>query len=112
MGMAKKSKIIFPLKPMPPILIVPSAATLISAIESVDSSPPASGTGGSIREGPSWIGPGSVDGNTGSLSGFDTLIKWLQDLHLNLASLPLICFGFILYFFPHSSQITIMAGLP
>jgi hypothetical protein len=57
------------------------------------------------------VGRGSISGGSGGGSGFDTTMRWVQERHLKLAALPLILEGSIRYFFPHSSQITIIPFL-
>jgi hypothetical protein len=47
----------------------------------------------------------------GAACGFETVIICVHTRHLKRAAVPFILEGSILYFFPHSSQITIMAEL-
>jgi hypothetical protein len=53
----------------------------------------------------------TAESATGISCGFETIIMWVHTRHLNLAAAPLILEGSIRYFFPHSSQMTIMAEL-
>jgi hypothetical protein len=53
----------------------------------------------------------TVEDPTGAACGFDTMIMCVQTRHLNRAAAPFIFEGSIRYFFPHSSQMTIMAEL-
>jgi hypothetical protein len=45
------------------------------------------------------------------VDGLETMIIWVHTRHLNRAAAPLILEGSIRYFFPHSSQMTIMVAL-
>jgi hypothetical protein len=56
----------------------------------------------------SGLGGGAAGGSGALATGFEIFITEPQALHLAFASLPLILEGSNRYFFPHSSQITII----
>jgi hypothetical protein len=111
-GMKKNNSSILTRKFNKPDLRADCTCTCWSTDRSSFISGSAGGTASSAGLAPPCVPDKSLADTAAAVDdGLDTMIIWVHTRHLKRAAAPLILEGSIRYFFPHSSQMTIMVAL-